>query len=369
MVNRDERSPAGRAAACVCAAFAVILLSGAALAQEPVRIGVIADMNGAYSALAGPGVTLGAKLAVEDFGAMILGRRIEVISADSGLKADIATSRARDWYDQLNVQMLIESSDSATAIALQKLGEAKKRITILTSGTTALTNQECSPYGIHYAWDTYSMASGAARAAVKAGGRSWYFISADYVFGRSLEADATRVVKSLGGEAVGTSRHPLSTTDFGSYLLSAQQSKAQVVGLANAGRDAQTAVIQAAEFGLSKTQKIVPLLMFDTDVRGLGLKLAQGLEYATAFYWDYDDRTRAFSKRFTAIHKSTPTMNHAGAYSATLQYLKAVEATGTLDPDKVMAHLKSVKIEDVFSRNGRVREDGRMVHEMYHVRV
>lgn len=366
MGSRNERAHWARALTFVCTTTLPI---GAALAQEPVRIGVIADMNGAYSALAGPGVTLGAKMAVEEFGGKVLGRPIEVISADSGLKADIALSRAREWYDQQNVQMLIESSDSVSAIALQKLGETKKRITILTSGTTALTNQDCSPYGIHYAWDTYSMASGAARAAVKAGGRSWYFIGADYVFGKSLEADATKVIKGMGGEILGAARHPLGTPDFGSYLLSAQQSKAQVVGLANAGRDAQTAVIQAAEFGLGRTQKIVPLLMFDTDVRGLGLKVAQGMEYATAFYWDLDDKTRAFSKKFTAIHKSTPTMNHAGAYSATLQYLRAVEATGTLDADKVMAHLKSIKLEDVFSRNGRVREDGRMVHDIYHVRV
>ncbi len=337
--------------------------------QEPVRIGVITDMNGPYSSLSGPGVVIGTQMAVDEMGGKILGRPIEVISADSGLKPDIATARAREWYDRQNVQMIVESSDSASAVALQKLAADRKKITFFHSGTTALTNQDCSPYGIHYAWDTYSMANGAARAAVQAGGKSWFFISADYVFGKSLEADASKIVRQLGGEVLGSVRHPLNASDFASFLLSAQQSKAQVVGLANAGGDTQNAVKQAAEFGLGRTQKIVPLLMFDTDVKGLGLKVAQGMEFATAFYWDYDDRSREFSKKFFPLHKSMPTMNHAGAYSATLQYLRAVQAAGTLDFDAVMKQLRSAKIDDAFARNGRVREDGRMVHDIYQVRV
>ncbi|TDR89577.1 ABC transporter substrate-binding protein [Enterovirga rhinocerotis] len=370
MTNRTAPSGAARFGRVATASILTTLwLTGAAMAQEPVRIGIITDMSGPYSSLAGPGVVIGTRMAIEEFGGKVLGRPIEVLSADSGLKADISVSRAREWYDQHAVQMIIEASDSASAVALQKLGESKKRISFLHSGTTALTNADCSPYGIHYAFDTYSMAGGAARAAVKAGGKSWYFVTADYVFGKSLEGDAAKIVKELGGTITGSVRHPLNAPDFASYLLSAQQSKAQVVALANAGRDAQNAVKQAAEFGLGRNQTIVPLLMFDTDIVGLGLKVAQGMELATAFYWDLDDRSRAFSKAFTAIHKSPPTMNHAGAYSATLQYLKAVEAVGSLDPDRIMAHLRSVKLEDAFSRNGRVRVDGRMVHDIYHVRV
>ncbi|ABE37595.1 extracellular ligand-binding receptor [Rhodopseudomonas palustris BisB5] len=340
-----------------------------AAAQEPVRIGVITDMTGPYSSLSGPGVVVGMKMAVDEFGGKVLGQPIEVLSADSGLKADIALSRAREWYDRQNVHMIVESSDSGSAVALQKLGADKKKITMFHSGTTALTNLECSPYGVHYAWDTYSMASGAARAAVQAGGNSWYFITADYVFGKSLEADASKIIRQLGGDIIGGVRHPLNVPDFASFLLSAQQSKAKVVGLANAGSDTQNAVKQAAEFGLGGGQKVVPLLMFDTDVKGLGLKVAQGMEFATAFYWDYDDKSREFANKFFAIHKSMPTMNHAGSYSATLQYLKAVQATGSLDADKVMKYLKSAKIEDAFARNGRIRVDGRMVHDIYQVRV
>jgi len=351
----------------VCAATSVGM-QVPAWGQETVRIGVITDMTGPYSSLSGPGVIVGTQMAVDEMGGKVLGHPIEVISADTGLKPDIATARAREWYDRQNVQMIVESSDSASAVALQKLG-ADKKITFFHSGTTALTNQDCSPYGIHYAWDTYSMSNGAARAAVQAGGKSWYFISADYVFGKSLEADASKIVRQLGGEVVGSVRHPLNVSDFASFLLSAQQSKAQVIGLANAGGDTQNAVKQAAEFGLGREQKIVPLLMFDSDVKGLGLKVAQGMEFATAFYWDYDDRSREFSKKFFAIQKSMPTMNHAGAYSATLQYLRAVQAAGTFDSDAVMKQLRSAVIDDAFARNGRIREDGRMVHDIYQVRV
>lgn len=355
------------------AAFAVALACLAAphdaSGQEPVRIGVITDMNGPYSSLSGPGVVLGMKMAVEEFGGKVLGRPIEVLTADSQLKADIALARAREWYDRQNVEMIVESSDSASAVAIQNLAADKKKITFFHSGTTALTNAECSPYGVHYAWDTYSMASGAARAAVQGGGNSWYFITADYVFGKSLEADASKIIRKLGGEIVGSVRHPLNVSDFASFVLSAQQSKAKIIGLANAGGDAQNAVKQAAEFGVGGEQKIVPLLMFDTDVRGLGLKVAKGMEFATAFYWDLDDKSREFSNKFFAVHKSMPTMNHAGSYSATLQYLKAVQATGTLDSDAVMKYLKSAKLEDAFARNGRIREDGRMVHDIYQVKV
>ena len=338
-------------------------------AEEPVRIGVITDMNGAYAAITGTGIVAGVKLAVEEVGGKVLGRPVEVLTADSGLKADISVAKAREWYDRSNVQMIVEASDSASALALQKLGLDRKRITMLHSGTTALTNQDCSPYGIHWTWDTYSMANGVARALTAAGDKSWFFVTADYVFGKSLEADASKIVRAMGGEVVGGVRHPLNSSDFASFLLAAQQSGAKVVALANAGNDTQNAIKQAAEFGLTHSQKVAPLLIFDTDVRGLGLNVAQGMQFATGYYWDFDERSRDLAKRFFAIEKKMPNQSQAGAYSSTLQYLKAVEAAGTLDADAVMKQLKSMKIEDDFSRNGYVREDGRMVHDIYQVEV
>ena len=346
------------------------MLHCSASAQEPINIGVITGMSGPYAALSGPGTVLAVQMAVDEMGGKVLGRPINVLSADHQYKPDIAVARAREWYDRQNVQMIVEAADSASAVALQKLGAQKKRITFFTSGTTALTNQDCSPYGVHYSWDTYSMAGGAVRAAIQAGGKSWYFITADYVFGHTLESDATKFVKRLGGNIVGEVKHPLNTADFASYLVSAQQSGAQVVALANSGSDTQISVKQAREFGLEPKQRIVPLLMYDTDVMGMGLETAQGMEYATSFYWDYDDRSREFGKKFYALHKkSMPTMNHAGSYSATLEYLKAVEATGTIDADTVMKYLKSIKIDDAFARHGYIRDDGTFVHDIYLVQV
>lgn len=345
------------------------LATGAVKAAEPVRVGVIADMSGPYADLVGPGFVTAVKMAVEDFGGSVLGRPIEVLHADDQTKPDIATTKAREFYDRNDVQVMFEGSNSATGIALQRLGIQYKKVTFLFSGTQALTNADCSPYGVQYAWDTYSLANGTATAITKAGADSWYFITADYTFGRSMETEASNAVERLKGKVLGNVRHPINSSDFASFVLGAQQSGAKVVALANAGRDTQNSIRQAVEFGLQGKQKLVPLLVFDTDIKAMGLDLAKGLSYTTAYYWDYDDQTRGFARRFFDRHKSMPTMNQAGAYSAAMHYLRSVKAIGSLDTEKVMAEMKSKPIDDFFARGGTIRADGRMVHDMYLVEV
>ncbi|WP_136414579.1 ABC transporter substrate-binding protein [Herbaspirillum sp. ST 5-3] len=354
-------------AASIVAASALPAYALAQVSDDVVNIGVIVDKTGVYSTNGGPGAVKAVEMAVKDFGGKVNGKPINVFSADYQNKVDIAMSKAREWIDRDKVDMILESTDSAAAIAMQRLGAEKKRIMIFTgSATTALTNKECSPYGIHYVYDTYALATGTGRAITKDGGDSWYFITADYAFGHSLEADTARVVQELGGKVVGKSRHPLSDSDFSSYLVQAQASKAKVVGLANSGKDMQNSVRQAAEFGLTKAgQKLATLLVFDADIKGLGLPIAQGLLFTTGFYWDYNDETRAWSKRFYAENKFMPTMIQAGAYSATMNYLKAIQATGTDNADTVMKKLKSTEINDFFAKGGKIRANGRMVHDMY----
>ena len=337
---------------------------------DPIRIGAIADLSGAYSGLAGPGIPVAMEMAVEDFGGKVLGRPIEVLSADSLLKVDVTTSRAREWFDRQDVQMIVESSDSASALALQKLAVEKKRVTIFTSGTTALINEQCSPYGIQWVWNTYALANVTGKALTNDGAKSWYFISADYAFGKALEDETTKVVKALGGEIVGSVRHPFRATDFASFLLSAQNTNPDVIALANAGQDTQNAVRQANEFGMTTGDtKVAPLILFDSDVKGMGLELAQGLLFTTAFYWDRTDASREWSKRFFERRDLMPTMNQAGAYSATMHYLKAVEAAGTLDADAVMEQMRKAPVQDFFTDHGVVRKDGMMVHDMYLAQV
>lgn len=353
----------------IAGAICTICAATVATAQDRndvVRIGAIADLTGSYSGLAGPGIVVAMKMAVEDFGGRVLGKPIEVLSADSLQKVDVASSRAREWYDRDGVSMILESSDSATALALQKLALEKKKVNIFTSGTTALTNNECTPYGVQWAWNTYAMAHGTGSAVTKAGGKSWFFVSADYAFGKSLESETTRVVQEHGGKVVGTVRHPFNAPDFASFLLAAQSSKAAVIALANAGRDTQNAIRQAREFGLTQGgTKVAPLILFDSDVKGMGLDLAQGLQFTTAFYWDRNDETRAWSNRFFKQRNSMPTMNQAGAYSATMHYLKAVQAAGTLTADAVMEQMRKIPVNDFFTKNGKVRMDGLMEHDMY----
>ena len=334
---------------------------------KPFRIGAMVDMSGTYSALGGPGMVNALKMAAEDFGGKVLGRPIEILSANYQNKVDIASARAREWYDQDDVKMIIESSDSGSALAMQKIARDKKRMIIFAgSASSALTNAECSPYGVHYVYDTYALAHGTGAAVTKAGGDSWFFITADYAFGHALEKDTATVVQENGGKVLGSVRSPLNTPDFSSYLLQAQASKAKVIGLANAGSDTQNAVRQAAEFGIVQAgQKLATLLVFITDIKGLGLQVAQGLTFTNGFYWDRNDETRAFAKRFGERNSGAmPSMVQAGAYSATMHYLKAVAAAGTDDADAVSAKMKETEINDFFATKGKIRADGRMVHDM-----
>ena len=342
---------------------------GSAMAQisdDVVKIGVIVDMTGVYSANGGQGVVRAVEMAVKDFGGKVQGKPIEIVSADYQNKVDIAASKARQWFDVDKVDLIIESTDSSAAIAMQKLAaEKKKPIIFAGSATTALTNKECTAYGIHWVYDTYALATGTGRAVMQEGGNSWYFITADYAFGTSLQNDTTNVVNSMGGKVVGTVKHPLNASDFASFLLQAQSSGAKVVGLANAGKDTQNAIRQATEFGITKKQMLATLLVFDTDIKGLGLQAAQGIVYTTAFYWDRNQETRDFSNRFHAIHKGMPTMIHAGAYSAAMHYLKALDAKKSDAPDAVLAQMRQTPVNDFFAKGGVIRKDGRMVHDMY----
>ncbi|WP_233214430.1 ABC transporter substrate-binding protein [Pollutimonas nitritireducens] len=335
--------------------------------KGPFRIGAIVDMTGVYSAHGGPGGVQAVKMAVEDFGGEILGRKIEVLSADYQNKLDVTAARAREWYDRDGVSMIIESTDSASAIALQKLGKEKKRLTIFAgSASSSLTNENCSPYGIHYVYDTYALAHGTGAAVTQNGGDSWFFITADYAFGHALERDTSAVVKENNGKILGNVRAPLNTADFSSYLLQAQASGAKVIGLANAGTDTQTAVRQASEFGITQGgQQLATLLVFLHDVKGMGLQAAQGLQFTTGFYWDRNDETRAFSKRFYDRHNGMPSMVQAGMYSATMHYLNAVKSAGTDDAEAVAEQMKKTPIDDFYTDNGKIRADGRMVYDMF----
>ena len=359
-----------RALGCAAMALAFTAPFGIATAQvsdDVVKIGVLVDMSGVYSANGGPGAVMGVRMAIEDFGGKVLGKPIEMVSADYQNKVDIASARAREWYDADKVDMIIESTDSASAIALQNLGRDKKKISIFAgSATSALTNKECSPYGIHYVYDTYALATGTGRAIMEEGGKEWYFLTADYAFGHSLERDTVNVINEMGGKVVGSVRHPLSTQDFSSFLLQAAGSSAKVIGFANAGRDTQNSVRQAAEFGLAKSGKtLATLLIFDTDLKGMGLEVSQGLQFTTGFYWDRTEETRAWAKRFYERQKAMPTMIQAGAYSAVTHYLKAIAATGTDASEPVIKKMKDTPINDFFAQGGKIREDGRMVHDMY----
>ncbi len=360
----------------VVAAAIGSLSAGPALAQQGkvsdgiVKIGVLTDMSGLYSDLGGKGSAIAAQMAIDDFGGKVLGAPIQVISADHQNKADVGAGKAREWFDAEKVDMITDLLNSGVGIAAAKVAEQKKRITInVGAATTRLTNEDCNPYSIHYAYDTWALANGTGKAIVKQGGDSWFFLTADYAFGHSLEKDTADVVKANGGKVLGQVRHPLNASDFSSFLLQAQSSKAKIVGLANAGGDTINSIKAANEFGLTKNQSLAGLLVFITDVHSLGLQTAQGMLFTEGFYWDLNDETRKFGKRFFDKAKKMPSMIHAGVYSATLTYLKAVQAAGTDDADAVMAKLKSTPINDVFAKDGKIRVDGRMIHDMYLVQV
>ncbi|MGJ4926539.1 ABC transporter substrate-binding protein [Bradyrhizobium sp. HKCCYLS2038] len=349
-------------------ASALTLSAGAAHAQsKPLKIGGILDMSSLYADITGVGSETAAKMAVEDFGGEVLGRKIEVLAADHLNKADLAANIARDMLDNQGVEMIWDVAASATALAAGEIAKARNKIIIFNGpGSVRLSNEACGPYTVHYVFDTFGQANVTGLAAVKSGLDSWFFLTADYAFGQDLEKDTSAVVVKSGGKVVGSVRHPLNTSDFSSFLLQAQASKARVIGLANAGGDTINAIKQAAEFGITKGgQKLSPLLAFVSDIDSVGLETAQGLLVAEAFYWDLNDDTRAFTKRFMERTKRVPTSAQAGVYSSVTHYLKAVKAAGTTDPDAVMKLMKATPINDMFAKNGRIREDGRMVHDMY----
>jgi branched-chain amino acid transport system substrate-binding protein len=366
----------------IAIAAAVALVAVSTHAQAPaggtgkvsgdvVRIGVLTDMTGYYSDLAGPGSIIAAKMAVEDAGGKVLGKPIEVISADHQNKADIASNTARRWFDEQGVDVIADLVSSSTAGAVMPVAAEKKRITLLSGpGTTAFTGEKCTAYNVHYTYNTWAMANGTGAQVVKTGGDSWFFVTADYIFGKSLEEDTARVVKAAGGKVLGSARHPSpGTTDFSSYLLQAQSSGAKIIGLANAGADTVNCVKQANEFGITKKQHLAGLLVFLSEVHALGLQTAQGLYATTAFYWDMNDDTRKWSRRFFERHKKMPTMVQAGVYSAVAHYLKAVQAAGTDDSDAVMKKMKETPVNDFFAKNGRIGPDGLHRHDMYLVQV
>jgi branched-chain amino acid transport system substrate-binding protein len=335
-----------------------------------VKIGVLTDMSGVYSDVGGAGSVIAAQMAAEDFGSKVLGAPIEVVVADHQNKTDIASSRAREWYESQKVDMITDMNNSAVGLAVVNIARKDNKIAINNgAGTIALTNDNCAPTSIHYTYDTYALAHGTARSVVAHGGDTWYFLTADYAFGKALEDDVSSVVKSSGGKVLGSVRHPLNANDFSSFLMSAQSSKAKIIGLANAGRDTINAIKTAREFKITEKQKLAGLLVFIQDIHSIGLDTAQGIYVTTAFYWDRDEASRAWSKRFFQRAGKMPSMIHAGVYSSTRHYLKAIQAAGTDNADAVMAKMKATPVDDFFSRGGIIRPDGRMIHDMYLVQV
>lgn len=337
-----------------------------AISDGAVRVAVLTDMSGLYSDVGGTGAVVAAEMAAEDYGGEVSGAKIEILSADHQNKADIAAQRVREWIDRGGMDMVTDALNSAVALATASVVAQKKKIMMNTgAASTRLTNEDCTPYTIHHTYDTYALANGTGEAVVKQGGDSWFFLTADYAFGHSLEQDTANVVKENGGQVLGAVRHPLSTSDFSSFLLQAQNSGAKIVGLANAGGDTINAIKAANEFGITKNQNLAGLLVFISDIHSLGLEATQGMYVTEAWYWDLNDETRAWSKRFMERTGSMPTMNHAGVYSSVMMYLKAVEGTGTDDSDSIMQWLRDNPQSDVFGKNMVLREDGRLLHDMY----
>lgn len=352
------------------AMLAAISMAGAipALAQTSdnvIKIGVLADMSGIYADMGGKGLTEAVNMAVADFGGTVAGKKIEVVVADHLAKPDVAATLSREWFDRQGIDMVISGPSSGTSLAIVKVAAEKKKLAIVTGGVAAqLTNEECSPYTIHYLYDTVALARGTGAAMTKQGGKSWYFLTVDYAFGTSLEKETTKVVIANGGKVIGSVKHPLSATDFSSFLLQAQASKAQILGLANGGGDTINSVKAANEFGITKTMKIAGLMLFLTDVHALGLNLTHGINLTEAWYWDQSPESRKWARRFYEKMKKMPTSMQAASYSAALQYLNAVKEAGTDNSEKVIAQMKKAKINDMYAQNGYVREDGRMIHDL-----
>ena len=355
--------------AASCAILA--LAAGAAAAESvPVKIGVLSDMSSLYADITGEGTGAAARMAVEDFGP-VLGQPVQVITGDHQNKADVASAIVRQWYDTDGVDMVTDGGSSAVALAVEEVSREKQKLVLFSGPASSdITGPKCSPYAAHWTYDTYALAHVTGSAIVKSGGATWFFLGADYAFGHALERDTAAVVDQAGGRVLGAVYAPINTADFSSFLLQAQASKSKVIGLANAGGDTINSIKQGAEFGITEGgQKFAALLMFITDVHSLGLETAQGLQFTSAFYWDQDDATRAFSKRFFARVHHMPTMVQAGVYSATHHYLQAVQALGSKEPLAVMEKMRATPINDFMTHNGKLRIDGRVVRDMYLLEV
>ncbi|MES2564898.1 MAG: ABC transporter substrate-binding protein [Pseudomonadota bacterium] len=356
----------------LCIAVAMACTTGAAQAQysdSVIKIGVLNDQSGTYADLAGPGSTVAARMAVEDFGAAKKGMKVEIVVADHQNKPEVGSSIARQWFDVDKVDVIVDVPTSSVALAVNQVAREKNKVLLVSTGASVdLTGKACTPNTIHWTYDTWSLANGTGNAVVKTGGNTWFFLTADYAFGHSLERETEAVVLKQGGKVVGKVRHPFPSSDFSSFLLQAQASKAKIIGLANAGADTISAIKQGSEFGIVKGgQQFAGLLVFLTDVHALGLDKAQGLLLTESFYWDLNAQTRAFSQRFAKLHKGAmPTMGQVGVYSSVLHYLKAVEALkGDADGAKVVAKMKELPTDDAVFGKGSVRQDGRKIHPMY----
>ena len=353
-------------------AFSALALAASAQAQgqDKVKIGFITDMSSLYADLEGKNGALAIQMAIDDFGGKVLGQPIELLTADHQNKPDVAATKAREWFDTQGLDVLIGGTNSGTNLAMAKVAQEKKRPFIsVGAASSALTNEQCSPYTLHWAYDTTALAKGTGNAVVKQGGKTWYFLTADYAFGHQLQADTAKVVEASGGKVVGSVRAPLNASDFSSFLLQAQGSKAQILGLANAGGDTINSIKAANEFGITKSMKLAGLLVFINDIHSLGLKTTQDMYLTDSWYWNQSKETRDWSRRFFDKVKRMPSSLQAGDYSAALQYLNAVKAVNSDDSEKVLAHMKKAKFNDIFMKGGYVRADGRVIHDMYLMQV
>jgi branched-chain amino acid transport system substrate-binding protein len=357
----------GFATSAAAALFLLVPCAHAQISGDTVKLGVLADMSGLYSDLSGIGSVVATQMAAEDFGGMVLGKKIEVVSADHQNKPDIGSNIAREWIDQQGVDAIVDVPVSSIAFAVQQIAKERNRVLLISSsGSSDLTGKSCSPTSVHWTYDTYALAETAGKAMIQQGGDSWFFITADYAFGHALERDTAAIVKANGGTVVGAVRHPQDTADLSSFLFQAQTSKAKVIGLANAGGDTINSIKQANEFGIIRGgQKMIGLLTYISDVHGMGLQYAKGLILASAFYWDLTDETRVWTRRFMERSKKIPTMANAGAYGATLHYLKAIKEAGTDEAQAVVRKMKEIPVNDFFTKGGSVREDGRVIRSMY----
>ncbi|MBC7215826.1 MAG: ABC transporter substrate-binding protein [Burkholderiaceae bacterium] len=350
-------------------AASMLVLSAPASAQisgDSIKIGLVVDLSSLYADVTGPGSVEAVKMAIADMGGAINGKKIEFLFKDYQNKADIAANIARQWIDQEGVDVLLASSNSSAALAMSKIAQEKQKpLLVLSTGTSRLTNEDCNPYTIHFGVDTTAVARSTGTAIVKRGGKTWYFLTADYAFGISLEKDTADVVKANGGTVLGSVKHPIAASDFSSFLLTAQASKAQILGLANAGADAINAIKAAHEFGINKTMQLAGMLLFVTDIHSLGLNVTQGMYLTDSWYWDQDNESRTWARRYFEKIKKMPNMIHASSYSGVLHYLKAVKATGTDDADKILAVMKNTPVNDALIKKGTIRPDGRMVSDLY----